>query len=203
MKTNKTVWITVVALLYMTSCDLYMSHTVIGTGDLETMEVTVSDFNGVSVTGTCDVDIHVGEAQSLEVTAQSQILDIMTFEVVDEVLHIGFKNRYRIGRSKEISADIAIPSLSYVSVTGAGDFTLSGSSQEYLGIYITGTGDVHAYDLEVEECKVDISGAGRCELNVVNILDVQISGVGNILYQGNPSLISEISGVGNVTQVNN
>ena len=86
-------------------------------------------------------------------------------------------------------------------MTGAGDFKLDGARQEFLDIYITGTGDVNAFDMEVDDCRVSISGAGMCELNVIESLDVQISGVGNIFYTGHPSLTSDISGVGNVTAV--
>ena len=125
----------------------------------------------------------------------------MTYEVKDHILHIGFKRGITVQRSKEISARIVIPAVSYIAVTGAGDFKLDGSRQEFLDIYITGTGDVNAFELEVDDCRVNISGAGKCELNVINSLDIQISGVGNIFYTGHPSVTSDISGVGNVTAV--
>jgi len=201
MKTHKLISLSIIFFLFITSCDWHDTHHVIGSGEVETMEVSLPDFTGVSVTGTCDVDIQIGDLQSVELTAQSQILDVMTYEVKDHILHIGFKHGITIKRSKEISAEIVIPEVSYIAVTGAGDFKLVGSRQESLDIFITGSGDVNAYDLEVEDCMVNISGAGKCELNVINNLDVQISGVGNIYYSGHPSLTSDISGVGNVTAV--
>lgn len=167
------------------------------------MEVNVPPFSGVSVTGHCNVDIQIGDTQQVEFRAQSQILDVLTFEVIHDILEIGFKPGYNVRNSKEISAHIVIPSLFYVAVTGAGDYHLEGARQDLLDIYISGSGNVEAFDMEVEDCMVMISGASQCELNVINSLEVQISGVGNIFYMGHPSLISDISGVGQVTAVNN
>ena len=201
MKPIKILSISIILVLFITSCDRYGTTTVIGSGDVETMEVSLADFTGVSVTGTCDVDIQIGDIQSVELSAQSQILDVMTYEVKDGILNIGFKRGTTVKESKEISAYIVVPAVSYIAVTGAGNFKLDGAKQEFLDIYITGTGNVNAFNLEVDDCMVKISGAGMCELNVIESLDVQISGVGDIFYTGHPNLTSDISGVGNVTAV--
>ena len=187
--------------LFLTSCDWYGRQTVVGTGDLESMEVKLTAFEGVSVTGTCDVNILIGETQSLEFRAQQEILEVLSYEVRDHILHIGFKADYTVNTSKDIIANIVIPELSLVSVTGAGDFELEGAKQELLDIHITGAGDVSAFDMEVKDCTIRISGAGNCEVNVSDNLDVIISGVGNVFYMGQPALTSDISGVGNVSPV--
>jgi hypothetical protein len=202
MKTIRIFSFAIIAALFITSCDWYSSHTVIGTGDPETMEISVPEFTGVSVTGACNVDVQIGAAQHVELSAQPQVLDVMTYEVRNGILQIGFKKGYNVRNSKEIAADIVIPELSYVAVTGAGDYKLQGTIQEFLDINITGTGNVNAFDLEVEECTIQISGSGNCEVHVNNMLDVYVSGAGNVFYKGNPTIASEISGVGNVTDVN-
>ena len=188
--------------LLISGCDWNNIQTVNGAGDVESMEVETGAFHGVSVTGTCNVDIVIGESQSLEFYAQSEILDVLKYEVMNGILHIGFKPDYTVNTSEEIRADIVIPSLSYIAVTGEGDYELSGAQQETLDIHITGAGDVEAFDMEVLKCNIRISGVGNCDVNVLNSLDVSISGVGNIRYMGDPSLSTEISGVGNVNAVN-
>ena len=203
MKTFKNISLTIVSIALITSCDWYEPHTVIGTGDVESMEVAVPEFTGVSVTGTCNVDLQIGETQHVELNAQSQVLDAMTYEVKNDILLIGFKPGYNVKNSKDIKATIVIPEVSFVAITGAADFELSGSRQEVLDIHITGTGNVNAFPLEVVNCTIQISGAGNCEVNVTNSLDVYVSGVGNIFYKGNPTLSSDISGVGHVTNANN
>lgn len=186
----------------MTGCNWYDNQTVVGTGELESMEVSVADFTGISVTGRCDVDIRTGETQDVTFNAQRQILDVMTYEVRDGILLIGFKPGISVNTSKEISATIVVPAISYVSITGAGDFNLIGSKQPDLDIYITGSGNVDASGLEVDNCTIMISGAGDCDVWVDNRLDVQISGVGTITYSGSPYLTSDVSGVGNIVNRN-
>ena len=192
-----------VAAILFTSCDWHPTHTVIGSGDVESMEVQVADFSGVSVTGTCNVEIRIGETQSVELSAQSQILDVMTYEVKGGILHIGFMPETNVNTSEEISADIVVPSFDFAGITGAGDFDISGAAQPALTIYITGTGDISAFDMEVDDCDIRIEGAGNCEVNVNDNLDIQISGVGNVLYMGTPLITQGISGVGNVTSIGN
>ena len=202
MKTIKILSISILSVLLIASCDWYAPQTVIGSGDLESMEVMVSEFNGVSVTGQCNVDIQIGETQFVEISAQPQILDVMSYEVKNGILEIGFKHGYTVNSHKDISANIVIPELSYIAVTGAGDFKLNGEKQEFLDIYITGAGNVNAFGMEADNCGIEISGSGNCEVAVTSSLDVHVSGVGNIFYKGTPALSSEISGLGNVTAVN-
>ncbi len=201
MKTISTIVLIILSALFITSCD-WNHQTAVGSGDVETMEVRVSEFTGVTITGTYDVEILIGESQRVELNAQPQILDVMTYEVRNGILNLGFRPDVNVKTEKEISARIVVSAFDYVGITGAGDFQISGEHQPALDIYITGTGNVEALDMEVENCTIRVSGAGNCEVNVTRSLDVQVSGVGNIFYMGTPSISSDISGVGNLISVN-
>jgi hypothetical protein len=201
MKNTRLIVISLMAGFLMTGCDWHGFQTVIGTGDVESMELELPAFDGVNVTGTCNVEIVIGETQSVTLFAQSEVLEVMKYEVINNILQIGFKPDYTVNTKEEISAEIIVPSVSYVGVTGAGDFDLAGPQQDLLDIHITGTGNIKAFDMEVKECNIRISGAGNCEVNVKDHLDVSISGVGNVRYMGTPSLDTDVSGVGNVTPV--
>lgn len=165
------------------------------------MMVEVPGFTGISVIGSCDVDVLIGEPQSLEFFAQQEILDVMTYKVVGGVLQISFDRDVTVKTEKEIRAEITIQEVSNISVTGAGNFLLNGSKQDNLDIFITGVGNIEAYDMIVDECTIHVSGVGDCKVWVNKTLEVYVSGVGNIFYKGNPSLLSEISGTGSVTKV--
>jgi hypothetical protein len=201
MKTNTTIILGLFILIGISSCSNYTKTDVVGSGDVVSMEVEVGEFMGVSVTGECHVNILIGEAEPAVLSAQQEILDVMTYEVKNNILQIGFKQGVSVNTDKKIRADIVIPEASYVAVTGAGDFHLEGTGQERLDIYITGAGNVSAFDMEVDDCQIRISGTANCEVSVRESLYVQVSGVGNIFYKGSPSLNSDISGVGNVTEV--
>jgi len=198
MKTFRIFSLLVLTIMLGASCDWHTTRTVIGYGDVETEEIWATGFTGVTVTGTCNVTITTGDTFSVKLHAQQQVLDVMTCRVQSGVLLIGFDPDYNVKTEEEISATIVLPSLNFVSVTGAGDFTLSGSSQPRLDIHITGAGNVKAFDMEVEECNISITGSGNCEVNVIQKLQVNISGVGNVFYKGSPEIASDISGVGNL-----
>ncbi len=96
MKAIRSIFILMSTALLITSCDMHPNRTIIGTGDVETMEVDVPAFTGVSVTGTCDVEIRTGETQMVELSAQQEVLDVMTYQVRGGILHIGFKPDYNV-----------------------------------------------------------------------------------------------------------
>jgi hypothetical protein len=185
--------------IILSSCDGIGNKTIRGTGPVESMEVEVPAFDGVNVTGTCNVDIQIGEPQSVEFFAQSEILDVLDYEVDDGILEIGFKRGYSVNTSEEIRAEITIPELNFTGVTGACNYELEGAQQEELNIYISGVGNIYAFDMPVNQCLIRVSGTTNCEVHVIDHLDVVISGVGNIWYRGNPEITTDISGVGNVS----
>lgn len=184
--------------IVITGCDGVGNQTIYGSGAVESMEVEVADFEGVSVTGTCNVEIEIGDVQSLEFYAQSEVLDVLTYQVSNGILEIGFKNGYNVNTSEEIRAEITIPSVNYAGITGAADFEFSGAQQDELDIYISGAGNIDGFDMPVNNCNIRISGTGNCEVHVIDHLDVSISGVGNIWYRGNPTVDTDVSGVGNI-----
>ena len=49
-------------LMILSSCEGVFNKTVRGSGDILSMEVEVPSFDGVSVTGTCNVNIQIGES---------------------------------------------------------------------------------------------------------------------------------------------
>jgi hypothetical protein len=201
MNTNRVLFGILLLVLGITSCNNHGAGTVVGSGDVVSMEVEPGEFTGVSVTGECNVNIQIGEAEPVVLSAQQQVLDVMTYEVKNDILQIGFKQGVSVNTDKEIRADIVIPVATYVAVTGAGDFHLEGTGQERLDIYITGAGNVSAFDMEVDDCQIRVSGSAHCEVSVEKSLYVQISGVGNVFYKGSPTLSSDISGVGNISPV--
>ena len=197
-KANRIFSLALLTTFLLSSCDWHRNQTVVGSGDVQTEEIHATDFTGVTVTGTCNVSITIGEAFSVQLHAQQQVLNVMTARVKSGILLIGFDPDYTVNTKEEISATIVMPLLDFVSITGAGNFSLDGEKQSRLDIVITGAGNVEAFGMEVDDCNININGSGNCEVNVIEGLVVNVSGVGNIFYKGSPELTSDISGVGNV-----
>ncbi len=80
-------------------------------------------------------------------------------------------------------------------ISGSGSIRLKGNAAS-LDLEISGSGNVKAYDMNVSDCKVRISGSGNCQVDVKDNLDVRISGSGDVYYKGQPRISSKISGSG-------
>jgi hypothetical protein len=63
-------------------------------------------------------------------------------------------------------------------------------------ILVSGSGNIHAFDLKAVNSEVTISGSGTAYLDARDHLKVNISGSGNVYYQGTPEVDSHISGSG-------
>jgi hypothetical protein len=175
---------------------------IIGTGPVVTKTLTLDAFSKIQNSGVADIYVTLGSPQSVELRAQQNIIDVMTTGVLGNELQIGMEKGVSIERAEEITFDINIPEITSLTLTGVGDYVLSGDYQEELTILLTGVGNVSAFDLEVGTCYITITGVGDCEVNVKDQLDVSISGVGNIHYIGNPSITSSITGMGALIDAN-
>ncbi len=83
------------------------------------------------------------------------------------------------------------------TIRGSGDIEYYGTSSIHT-IRISGSGDIDSFDLYTEETYIDISGSGNSLVWVETLLDVYISGSGNVTYKGNPDLYIDIPGSGDV-----
>jgi putative autotransporter adhesin-like protein len=86
-----------------------------------------------------------------------------------------------------------------VSLSGAGSATCAGEVRSQ-DVRISGAGSYHGDDLASVNARAVISGTGSAQLRVSEQLDARVSGVGSIVYSGNPTLRKSISGVGHVSQ---
>jgi len=87
-------------------------------------------------------------------------------------------------------------------ITGSGNLDLAGVCDEF-DYTITGSGDTNAFGLISNDGFVKITGSGDAEVFVNELLSVEITGSGDVLFKGNPSEISsDISGSGDLRDVN-
>jgi len=87
-----------------------------------------------------------------------------------------------------------------VNMSGVGNLTLTGSADR--GVLVSsGTGRLSAFGLVIKDADVSLSGVGAVEVNCTENLYVYLSGLGSVLYKGNPSDITqEKSGLGSITK---
>jgi len=88
-----------------------------------------------------------------------------------------------------------------VNLAGSGDIFLRGFA-DHTDLTISGSGTIHAYDLEQNNCLVNISGSGNMYVFVNELLDVHITGSGDVNYRGTPDVRTRITGSGSVINDN-
>ena len=88
------------------------------------------------------------------------------------------------------------------SLSGAGNISLGGAVKDQAA-FLAGLGSYQAGDLESENAKVEVAGAGGATVWATKVLDVIISGAGSVEYFGFPKISENISGVGSVRSLGN
>lgn len=82
-------------------------------------------------------------------------------------------------------------------ITGSGKIKLDGAkTAEALTLTITGSGSYSAEELKVKEAMVRITGSGSAKIHVMENLETNITGSGNVLYQGDPMVNANSTGSG-------
>ncbi len=188
-----------------------------GSGDLETRDFDLKDFDEISVGGAFDIEIRFSESQEVAVTIDDNLWDNLELEVKNGRLIIDWDKNCQ--PDNDCRLELRVSSLKAMSIHGAADveiddfdgdsfdFELSGAAElemngrvDDLDIQVSGAGEIDTRDLKAQHVKVRISGAGNANISVSESLDAKVSGVGNIHYWGDPEKKrTSVSGLGNIS----
>jgi hypothetical protein len=80
-----------------------------------------------------------------------------------------------------------------MDLSGASRLNLTGNGK-YLDGEVSGASQLNAFDLPVEESKLEVSGASNAKIWVSRLLKVEASGASTVRFKGNPSVEKKISG---------
>ena len=171
-----------------------------GTGEIKSKSVVVEDFTAVDLENVSNVYIEVAKSRKVVFTAYENILPYMDAHVIGDELLLRFNKDISVNSDKEIRVDIMVPELEKVTLSGVGNFYLTGPQQYMLEIELDGVGNVEAFGLKVLNGFVDINGNGNVEIDAKENLSVDIDGLGNVYYRGDPKLTININGLGDVVR---
>ncbi|MDP4280742.1 MAG: head GIN domain-containing protein [Bacteroidota bacterium] len=97
--------------------------------------------------------------------------------------------------------DLAVQKLN-IDMSGSCNMHFSGTA-ENVSLDGSGAVNLHAFDLVAQNYNLDISGAGKAEINVAKELKADISGAANVYYKGEPTqMFQDVSGAGSIRKVN-
>jgi hypothetical protein len=207
-------WRRALALLAVGSVVTACSATA-GSGQLATQSRQVSGFTSVELTGVGELSIDQTGTESLTVSAEDNLLPLLTSRVEADTLILGKKPNTRIVTSKPItytltmkditglavsgSGTINAPKLTTaalrIEISGSGVITTAGNADDQ-SLEISGSGRYLADGLTSKTTTAEISGSGTANVVASNALDVKISGSGTLTYSGNPQVSQTVSGSG-------
>ncbi len=87
------------------------------------------------------------------------------------------------------------------TLSGAGNIVLNGAVGLHRIVH-SAAGNILSFGLISETTNINLSGAGRAEVWVNQLLDVNISGAGSVYYKGRPTIVQNITGAGQLVDAN-
>lgn len=188
-----------------------------GSGNLKTEVRQVSNFTQVDFSAVGTLTIAQTGVEGLTITADDNILPILTSDVSNGVLHLGAKDNQNYHPNTPITYALSVKTLNgltlsgagatqarnidtqtlTVTMSGAGSATLQGKANDQQ-VTVSGVGSYDGSAFATKTAKVNVSGVGNAIVNASDTLDATVSGVGNVEYIGNPKVTSHVSGVGSV-----
>ncbi len=227
----------------MWDIDPELGGAVAGSGVVKTETRESAEFQSISIDYPADITIRQGDSESVTIEAEDNLLPQLAANVRNGTLYFENTERNwqdRVNPAKTVLVTITVVELNKVqfptagkmlieglqtdsltiSVSGAGDvtlteleageleFNLSGAGNinadgacERLQLSISGLGNFNGGDLKSQDAEVHISGAGSATVWAEQALDANISGAGSIDYYGKPEVSEHISGVGSVRKI--
>ena len=154
--------------------------------DVVVEERTASGFTGIVLSGSGDLRITQGDSESLTVTAEQKVLDVITTEVRGGVLHIGRKRGSSVRTREEIRFDVTLRVLERLGMSGSGDAYAHRLEGDKLKVTISGSSDVEFGEVLMDDLRITISGSGDVELTELdaNSFEASITGSGEIEVGG-------------------
>ncbi len=193
---------------------------IVGSGNLQTQEKSLSDFTIVNVHNGFQVEITKANTYSIEVTADDNVIQHVEVTKTENTLTIQLEPGFGY-QSPTLRAKISMPDFEEAQLSGgsnikASSFNLThnfraelsgGSVLEMDGgandlvAECSGGSRLEFSDFAVDNVNVDFSGGSRGTINVNGRLDAQLSGGSQLFYIGNPTLGDiETSGGSNIVK---
>ena len=181
---------------------------------------TVESFHAIEMRGAATIDVLVGPAQSISLTAARETLAALDASVKNGTLILEQRKRgFWMMKHGNLQIRITAPTLDAVAINGAGDVSINGltggelslavqgasdleasGKVDTLNASINGAGDMDLSRLVATTATVAVNGAGDLTVNVTGTLNAEVNGVGSIDYLGHPAtVVPAIHGVGSIS----
>ena len=193
-----------------------------GSGNVVSQTREVNGFDAVSISYPAEVLIKQGNAESLKIEAEDNLLPNLKTQVKNGTLEIFYKreNGKHVNPTKSVKITIVVKDLNNVDFTSAGNLIIDNLKTNALNVSLSGAGDIKLNKVTVKGLSVSLSGAGSMSasgtaddlsLNISGFGDfkggdlhsqdgrVSISGAGSATVWADNNLDAQISGAGSIS----
>lgn len=188
-----------------------------GSGKIANEQRDLEPFDALRLHINADVKVVKGPGPRCEVTADDNILPVISTSWSNGTIEIaaeqGYSTRHRItvlietaaplsrieiNGSGRIQVEDTLRESAALVVQGSGDIVAHGRVQD-LAVNINGSGSVRASELIAESTSAWINGSGHAFVHANDALSAGINGSGDILYRGEPAeLRTTVQGSGSI-----
>jgi hypothetical protein len=192
-----------------------------GSGRVVTENRPASGFSAISFFTEGSVTITQGDAESLTVETDDNLMQYLETTVTDGVLNIKVQENPRvdIDPSDGIKWEIAVVDLEAISLFGAGSVEVGGLTADELSITVAGAMDLVIDDLstgdldvavtgvaeivlggDVRTANLTLTGAGMIDTSALSAQHASalVSGAGDILVWAIDTLEATVTGIGDI-----
>jgi hypothetical protein len=141
-----------------------------------------------------DVSMHISlpVLESLTISGSNKVVGKGTFASAQTDFHIDGSGTLELDLDNQETN---------VYINGSGNVSLTGKSVKHY-IEINGSGNVTNYEFIAETTRIEINGAGNCEVYASKTLRTEINGAGSVSYKGTPSTTDfDRNGIGRIKSV--
>jgi hypothetical protein len=175
-----------------------------GSGNVITETREVSGFDAVNVSYPATVLIKQGNAESLKIEAEDNLMPNLKTQVKNGTLEIFYEreNGKHVNPTKTVNITIVVKDLVDVEFTSAGELIVENLKTDALDVSLSGAGNIKLDKILVKTLGVNLSGAGSSTASgTADDLSLNISGFGDFKGKDlhNKDAQVDISGAGSAT----
>ena len=181
MKTTLAI-IVLLLVVIVTAC----SQITTGSGQVVTQEMELSGFDKLDISQGFNVQVDQGDEFSVVIRVDDNLIEYLQVEKVGDKLKIGLEGN-RIYGNSTLQANVTLPSLTGLDVSGGSDVSVNGTGEE-ISVDASGGSDADLASYSVVDANIDASGGSQVTINASGTLNVDASGGSQVYYLGSPTM---------------
>ena len=168
-------------VLSVSACGFPLRYTQVrGNGKITSESRNVIGFNSIELSGIGTLIIEQGEEESLEVTAEENLMRYLRSDVRGSSLKLGMEEFISLQPTEDIIYRLSVKNLQNIETSGLGSVEIEYLETEQLEIEISGSGKIVIGNLIGDRLIIEISGLGDVDVaGKVEDQRVKLSGAGN------------------------